>query len=230
MFSSVSIDPKRTKDLFGYEPSELPNGSHSKVVVVCNCCSRVIHREFRNVKAKHQCPVVDGNKKRCFKCGDWKDLTLFNKAPKLSGGVAKMCRSCFNAHPSVVKTEQQRRFNLRHLLKNGEMDKYIRLRTSQIKSQAKINSIPFNITAEQLIEQWNKQNGLCYYSSMPMSASLKQAGFQAWDAPSLDRKTPSLGYVAGNLVWCLFAVNSFKQSLHEDRFVELVNSITWRKE
>lgn len=79
--------------MFGYTSDELHSGSHQKVVVECVTCHRLIHREFRNVNAVHQCPVVDGDKKKCFRCDQWKDLSLFNKSPSGSGGVSKMCSS-----------------------------------------------------------------------------------------------------------------------------------------
>lgn len=228
MRSDVKLDAEKTKEVYGYDVSELADKSTRKVVVECLACHRLIHREYRNVHQRHQCPVVVGDKKRCFKCGDWKDVSLFSKCRSLSGGVAKMCRECYNKHPSVQTLEKRRRERLREALSKGDIEFYLKRRSGMIKSNAKKKGIIYDLDAEYLIDLWRKQNGLCYYTDMSMTGSMWQEGFQAWDAPSLDRKNPGKGYVKGNVVWCMFAVNSFKQSLNEDRFLELVKLIRWR--
>jgi hypothetical protein len=103
----------------------------------------------------------------------------------------------------------------------------LRQRNSSIKSNCKKNGIEFNLDEKFLLDLWNSQNGICYYSSLPMKAEGKIKGFQGWQTPSLDRKTPSLGYVKGNVVWCCFAVNSFKQNLTTEEFFEKLKSIKW---
>ena len=227
MFSKVKLNSEKTKDTFGYYPSELNVGSHLKVVVECLNCHRLIHRECRNVNGFHQCPVVNGSQKKCFKCGLWRDLNLFNKNPKTSGGVSKMCRECYNNHPSVIKNEKNRLCRKRRAISNGDIEYYTKFRASAIKNTAKKKGIVYDIDAKHLYEIWQKQKGLCYYTTIPMKSELRQQGFQAWDAPSVDRLEPSTGYVRGNVVWCIFAVNSFKQSLNEAKFREMVNYIKW---
>lgn len=228
MRSDVKLDVEKTKEVYGYDVSELSGGSCRRVIVECDTCHRVIHREFRNIHQKHQCPVVEGDKKRCFKCGNWKDMSLFPRCPSLSGGVGKMCRECYNKHPSVQVLEKRRRERLRDALSKGDIEFYLKRRSGMIRSNARKKGIVCDIDSEYLLDLWNKQTGLCYYSGLPMTGSMWQEGFQSWDSPSLDRKTPDKGYVKGNVVWCVFAVNSFKQSLSEAKFVEVVKSIKWR--
>ena len=78
-----------------------------------------------------------------------------------------------------------------------------------------------------MCDLWQNQNGLCYYTGVPMKSECKQMGFQAWDAPSVDRKNPEKGYIKDNVVWCIFSVNSFKQSLSELQFIDLLKTVKW---
>lgn len=227
MFHDVILNPEKTQEAFGYYPDALPAGSHQKVVVECLGCHRLIHREYRNVNSKHQCPVVVGDKKRCHNCKEWKDLSLFNKAPKLSGGVSKMCRQCFNSHRSVVACEALRLQRRKRALVDGDVDYYIQYRASATKSHAKNKGVPYDLDAEFLRQLWHSQSGRCYYTGLPMTGSMQQDGFQSWNAPSLDRKEPHLGYIRDNVVWCIFGVNSFKQSLNDTQFKEAIQKIIW---
>lgn len=52
--------------------------------------------------------------------------------------------------------------------------------------------------------------------------------FQAWDSPSIDRLIPSKGYIKGNIVWCISAVNAFKSTLTEKEFIEKLSKIRWQ--
>lgn len=228
MYSEVEVSKEKTKELFGYYPDELKVGSHKKVVVECKNCNRQVHREYRNVNSKHQCPSVEGSNKRCFKCGEWKDLSLFNKSRGLSGGVAKVCRNCFNRYESVKNNNLNKIRRLKHAVENGDIDYYIKKSLSKIKSRCLKCGFEFDLDFDFLSHMWHKQKGKCFYTNIPMSNSMKQSGFQSWDGPSLDRVDPSLGYIKSNVVWCIFAVNSFKQSLTIEQFKKAVESIDWR--
>lgn len=227
MYSEVKLNNDLTKATFGYNINDLSEGSHEKIVVECTNCKTTIHRERRNAFSKHRCPSVVGNKKRCFKCEEWKDLSLFNKNPKGSGGVGKMCRECYNSHDAVKKCEYRRSSRLKRAVKDNDIQFYINRRTLKMKSDAKKRDIPFDLTKEFLLELWNNQKGLCFYTGLEMKNSMGNKGFQCWDSPSLDRLNPSKGYTEDNVVWCIFGVNSFKQSLTLEQFKEQVSKINW---
>ena len=82
------------------------------------------------------------SKKRCFKCEQWKDLSLFNKNPKLSGGVNKLCRECHNNHDAVKRCEANRREKRKRSF-NENFPKYVDHRVKSIKSNCKRKGIPF---------------------------------------------------------------------------------------
>lgn len=227
MFSEVALNEELTLATFGYKISDLHEGSHSKIVVTCKCCKTNIHRERRNTNGCHKCPTLSGDTKRCYKCKEWKDLSLFNKSRKMSGGVAKICRECYNKQEAVIKCNKSRSRRFKYSIENGDIEFYIKRRIGTIKSRANKNHIEFDLNIDDLLSLWQNQKGLCFYSGIPMKNSMKQDGFQSWDGPSLDRVDPSKGYVKGNVVWCIFGINSFKQSLDLISFEAILKSIDW---
>lgn len=227
MYSKTYVNEELTLATFGYKASNLHPGSHSKIVVTCENCHYNIHREKKYEKNKHRCPAVEGNEKRCFKCGEWKKLCLFSKNPRGSGGVAKMCKQCYNSHESVRKSEGKRKARMQEAIQNSDIEYYLKRRLGGYKRNSQKKNVKFDLTVEFLLELWNKQKGCCYYTGMEMKKAIKQAGSHDWDSPSLDRLEPSKGYVVGNVVFCTYAVNSFKQSLNEKQFKDVLKSIKW---
>lgn len=228
MFNDVIINEAKTIEKYGYDSQSLTSGSSRLVVVECLHCHAVItNRAYRNAFRKHSCPIVNGNTKRCYKCGSWKDLSLFNKAPTQVSGVAKLCRACYNQEPSVKKCEKARRLRLQTALAN-DYQAYIRKRCYSIQNYCKTKHIPFDLDQQYLIDLWNQQNGLCYYTSLPMTGCSATDGRLSHNIPSIDRRTPNLGYTKGNVVWCLLGVNAFKSTMTEIEFLEFVSKIKWR--
>ena len=226
MYNNVYIHEDLTFSKFGYNSKSLSNKSKKCVVVECEHCHSLIDREFRNMKRGHRCPIISGDKKRCFKCSQWKDLSFFNKSKNLSGGVSKTCRSCYNKYDCVKKCEINKK-NRRKSAFEENFHLYLKLRLGAIKSNSKKKSIEFNLDIDDLIDQWNLQNGLCYYSGLIMKSEGKVNGFQVWQSPSIDRKVPDMGYTKGNIVWCCFSINAFKQNLTDVEFYAKLKTINW---
>lgn len=145
----------------------------------------------------------------------------------MSGGVSKLCRECYNKENAVIQCNRSRSRRFKCAIENGDIEFYIKRRIGTVKSRANKNNINFNLDAKYLIDLWNQQSGRCFYSNLPMNNSMKQDGFQSWDGPSLDRIEPTIGYVKGNVVWCIFGINSFKQSLGLKSFEDMIKSIEW---
>ena len=61
----------------------------------------------------------------------------------------------------------------------------------------------FTIIENDIFEQWNIQNGLCWYSGIPMIPK----PLHNWQS-SLERKNPELGYIQSNIVLCVLELNS----------------------
>jgi hypothetical protein len=227
VLSEVKLRLDLTIAQFGCDPKDLLPGSKQFVIVECTNCATIIRREYRNSYRRHQCPIVVGNKKRCHKCKEWKDLSLFNKNGRLSGGVAKLCRQCYNSHDAVRKLESQRARRLQSAISEGDYKYYIKRRINCLCSRANLNRIPCNIDIEYMTQLWEQQQGLCYYTNIPMSGSGTDRGLPAWNSPSVDRIDPGVGYIIGNVVWCLNCINSFKADVSIDQFKTLIEQSKW---
>lgn len=227
MYAAVVIRQDLTIAQFGHDPATLNKGSHEFVTVECTGCHTIMRREFRGSHRRHSCPIVVGEQKRCHRCRKWKDLSLFNKNGKLSGGVAKMCKECYNNHPAVKKLEYQRSVRLKNATNDGDYKFYIKRRISRLLSKARLDSVPCNIDIQYMVRLWEKQCGRCYYTSILMTGSGTNKGLSVWNSPSVDRVKPALGYVRGNVVWCLNSVNSFKGQLTADEFKTVIEQIGW---
>jgi hypothetical protein len=226
MLNNVYIREDLTFTKFAYNSKSLSKKSNKYVIAECEHCHALIDREFRHIERRHQCPIIAGNQKRCFKCSQWKDLSFFNKSKNLSGGVATLCRSCYNKYDCVKKYEINKN-NLKKTAFKENFNLYLQCRLNSLKSKSKKKSINFNLDMEDLINQWNLQNGLCYYSGLIMKSEGNASGFQVWQRPSIDKKIPSMGYTKGNIVWCCFSINAFKQDLTDVEFYEKLKTINW---
>jgi hypothetical protein len=222
----TEIQEELTKIKFGYETKDLSKNSRKAVVTKCTNCHKLVEKTFNNVNSQHQCSIFNGNEKKCFKCGEWKDLSLFNKAPKLSGGVSKMCRECRNNYECVKIYEKNRRLKRSNSF-DDDINYYIKQRYYQTKSRCKKNKIEYNLDFEYLLNLWELQNGKCHYSNIIMKAEKTENKYQSWFTPSLDRKDPSMGYTKGNVVWCCNCINSFKNTMTDLEFIEMLKEIKW---
>ena len=88
-------------------------------------------------------------------------------------------------------------------------DKY-----GKLKASASKRNILFTITRDELKEQFDKQLGKCYYTNEPLSVNLSKRGStKAGFITSVDRVDNNLGYVKGNVVFCLNLANIMKSDL-----------------
>lgn len=109
---------------------------------------------------------------------------------------------------------------------------FIKSKLSSYQSRARFENSPFNLTSEALIEQWQRQGGICFYTGKTIDFKLVTPNGKAPhnDTPSLDRMDPNKGYTLGNVVWCSYAINRMKNEFTYDQFVEMCSHIsTFRK-
>lgn len=131
-------------------------------------------------------------------------------------GFNVKCAECFN------KTNQKRTAKYR-----TDPHQFITARVSGFKARAKEIGVAFDLTAEELIAQWDRQNGHCFYSNEPIAFSNTT---ETRKAPhrlmaSLDRMNPDKGYVIGNVVWCSYVINRMKNDLSYADFLVMCGLI-----
>ena len=169
----------------------------------CKTCNQSFLREGRYISMPHKCPLYINGKKKCGSCDNYLELGNFRKNSSSSSGLNSYCRVC-----SSSKVEAQRYSTLeswiKTILKSKKNDK---------------RKLLVDIDESYLIELWNNQQGLCYYTSIPMDWRSRKSEL---DSASLERIDPSAGYEVGNVVWCCFAINVMKNKSSIENFVEFV--------
>ena len=134
----------------------------------------------------------------CIVCQESKDIDdfEFNKKKKV---YRKMCHTCKN-----LQTMQTR---------YATKESHIRRKLSRLKERAKRLDYDFNLTYDDLLEQLEKQNGICFYTDQPLVFYAYKEIPSKKLAPSIDKIIPEKGYTKGNIVWCLNRINLIKNNM-----------------
>lgn len=89
---------------------------------------------------------------------------------------------------------------------------------------AKSRKIRFELTMEDLEDQWIEQKGKCAYTNIELTLPLSNCD-RSFNA-SLDRINSSKPYVKENIQWVLKEVNLMKMNISHGRFLELCKIIS----
>lgn len=139
--------------------------------------------------------------KTCSKCKKEKDESEFYYHRQRKRYM-ESCKECNN----------RRVTNYYKLLKDSDnLDYQLRNRASELVRRAKQKQIPYSNNMYKTLKNiYLKQNGLCYYTQLPM----KTNGFQNNDPYCfvVDRVKPESGYIEDNMVFCCNAINKIKSS------------------
>lgn len=192
----------------------------------CDCGNEIIVRQnclksgntrscgCLNDEVRHRNKKNFVNNCKCENCG--KDYYL--KPSRLGKSLLHFCsQSCrteyIKSHPEMIPT-----YKNRDSVSDFFYKKFIR---SKFGARKRGVAFSDDLTPEYLIDLWNKQRGLCYYTGIPMS-------FDPNDElrlVSVDRIDSKKGYEPGNLVLCTYAFNSFKFSYPKDKIIEFISLI-----
>jgi hypothetical protein len=96
---------------------------------------------------------------------------------------------------------------------------------SGAKRRAKVAGMPFDISAEWLVSQFEDQSGRCALSGRLFQLEYTTGGRRE-NAMSLDQIVPGAGYTTDNtqvVAWC---VNEMKKRMSQDQFVALCCDIS----
>jgi dUTP pyrophosphatase len=204
--------------------SNLSTGSHQKVFVRCLRCGEEFQREYRNLHQLHACPAhitrEDGVKlKWCNGCSSFLAYKAFATNNARYDGLASLCKACQCDSPSRKRMHQK--FKEKRTTPIG----WIKWTVTRKRSECKKRGIRFDIDAEYIIAQYEKQNNMCFYAKVPL-----KFGADDLRSASLERINPSLGYVKGNVVLACKAMNWAKNSSSKNEFLqfllELLNSLS----
>lgn len=94
------------------------------------------------------------------------------------------------------------------------------------RNRSLAKSITFDITPEYLIWLWQEQGGCCAVTDLPFNLDYPEViGEPRFDAPSLDRIVPHLGYTKGNVRLVLYQINMAIGPYGLNRLLETIKHI-----
>lgn len=142
-----------------------------------------------------------------------------------------VCSKCNISYP-LANFRHQRSICLkcRHRenndLVNRSIESYINRSVVVARSRAKSQGIIFEITTDDMLKQYESQQGKCFYSDIEMVW-----GYGKGKSPysmSLDKIIPENGYVLKNSVFCCNMVNMMKSNFTLEQ-LEIMDPAEWVK-
>jgi hypothetical protein len=174
--------------------------------------------------------------KTCRVCGETKLLSEFGKSGKTTGsGYKAVCKICLAkklkdwrvANPDKAK-DQDKLFRDRNKekisIKNQKRYKNLTLEQKfdqLVKTAGKRKNKKCFITVEHLHDVWQRQEGLCVYTKLPLTSEGHQL-----NTVSLDRVDSSKDYTVDNIQLVCVPINRMKLDYTEDQFIELCRLVT----
>jgi hypothetical protein len=98
---------------------------------------------------------------------------------------------------------------------------WIRIAVSNAKYRSRRRGLTFDITAEDMVEKWREQEGLCYWFNVPMGTMENQRRHPL--TPSIDRVDSYGGYTYDNVVWACLAANTAKMATDPECWEEFLS-------
>lgn len=144
------------------------------------------------------------NLRRCSSCKEVKELDFFGIHSKTC--YRRTCKSC-ESNIAKKKWHEKRA--------NQTLDEAIQYKFYQAKYRSQSKQRDFCLSIEDVKKQWEKQNGLCYYTGVPMEIKTKNPNHF-----SIDRIDSSKGYAPENIVLCTHIINLMKNDFSTEIFVE----------
>jgi hypothetical protein len=209
-YGQWKIDEELTFKEFGYYSSELTKGTQRPVKCICESCGIISNKRFMYSNSRHRCKPIIDNKKKCFKCKEFKSVEEFSKNRSNFDGYQKVCKECFSKYDCVKKGYRKKTINYKNSLEH-----YFNSKLSFLKRKSQKQNIPFNLEKGDLLELYNLQDGKCYYTDIHI---FHNSGILSHDSISVERLNPEKGYTKENVVLCSFNINSFKGTMNEEEF------------
>ena len=140
--------------------------------------------------------------------------------------AAKRSTKCFDCHfKECVLNSQRCISNFKNKNSNYKGTNDIpHIFFSRAKKGAENRDIEFNISIEDMQNQWDVQKGLCYYTGIPlifyMTKNIDRRENLSFKA-SLDRIDSNLGYTKENIAWTTKTINCTKLDLTKKAFLKM---------
>jgi hypothetical protein len=131
---------------------------------------------------------------------------------------------CSQSCSSIVNHKQLHSGNVQYLSGHTKADKYTGLR--EHLRRAKYRNQEVNITLDDLLEQWTKQDGLCPYTGSKLIHPIRLKDEGLIYMASLDRIDSKIGYMKGNIQFISAAANLAKNNMTHEHMIEFCKLIS----
>lgn len=157
----------------------------SGLMSMCKECTRILSNENKRVmRERNEANAVVLKPKKCLECNIFREPKEFGVSPLYVDGLRSRCRDCENAKGRIWRNTK---------LESAPQELKIKSMISTAKVRSKKLGLPFNIDRDYvrtLIVH------VCPYLHIPINWENRDKA--AYDSPSLDKITPSQGYIVGN--------------------------------
>lgn len=204
---------------------------------VCDCCGKELSKNINyfkkysyktaeglnfhttcrdcELKQKYDEEWKDGKLKYHI-CNQYFDPNIFHTA----GGSKYNIRDNRDTRCPNCKI-QQNKLTRSNYTNDTKLNKVLQARWFSAKDSSK--NIPFTITKEDLLSIWEKQQGLCAISKIPMTYELDSG--RVFSNVSIDQKIPGKGYTIDNVQLVCMAVNQLKSDFEMDTILYICKQI-----
>ena len=128
-------------------------------------------------------------------------------------------RSCVGKNNTPILLQRVRRVD--HLNPSNRKDEFSLFRKHLRRIRDRDANC--NITLEDLLDIWNKQEGKCIYSGVELQPSKYKSSNNQIYTVSIDRIDSSKGYIKDNIQFISIAMNHMKNNMSHEETLELIN-------
>lgn len=153
----------------------------------------------------------------CKRCKTYRPLSNFYE-----NASDIKCRNYYSSNCKDCESERKR--TKREELYDNDKERFIKSLLQGCKTRAlKDNKFKFDLTLDQVLELWDKQNGKCAISGLDMT-TIRGKGKMILNA-SIDRIVPGNDYTISNIQLVCSHVNMMKSDLTEEELLEFCEAI-----
>ena len=148
-----------------------------------------------------------------------KDVSEIKRSLKV-GRLHYCSMKCSKSIPSNIEhLKKVGNRDIAHLNPSNRRDEFSDFREHLRRASRRNKS--FDLSLQDLKDQWDKQNGLCVYSKVELIHPTPGSNSHLYTA-SVDRIDSSLGYVKGNVQFISIAMNHMKANMSDEDMFKLL--------
>ena len=201
----VRLIPEQISDVLRLHKEGKTNRKIAKEIGVCHITVATVLKKHGlecNGTKRHKLNRLENGMALCSKC----------EKPKPEREFMVNRRGTKYEYPFSYCAECRK--NRDYLVINSSPERYVHRVFMRLRRGTKNQGILCTITKEQIWQQFQRQNGRCFYTDIPMRCRVGEG--ESRNSFSIDKITPENGYVLGNVVLCTRRANTIKSDMTLD--------------